>query len=58
MASFDDVYLQWLRSNRAIGLRKDSFLRMTRYGPWLVDSDRDMEEFAATALAIMLAVDK
>ncbi|KAJ5542893.1 hypothetical protein N7535_005315 [Penicillium sp. DV-2018c] len=57
-ASFDDTYLHWLRSNRPMRLSKNSFMRMTRYGPWLVGMAHDMEEFAKLALAIMIAVDK
>ena len=55
VASFDNTYLQWLRSKRAISLPKDSFLNMARYGPWLIDRAEHVAEFAAIILAIMVA---
>ncbi|KAJ6190046.1 hypothetical protein N7519_000067 [Penicillium mononematosum] len=53
VTSFDNTYLQWLRRKRAIGLPAGSSLTMARYGPWSIQHERDVAEFAAIVLAIM-----
>lgn len=54
IAEYDGLYIKYLKDELLPGDDRLALMTMNQYGPWLVDSSRDMERLGEIILALAL----